>query len=87
MHAYYYIYTIQCNCFPLKGLYHRRVFVVCLQIDPESYEWGLSARSVDLKWNPWRGMVIGELSRLCSISSVMLFLETNFTQMEASVIV
>ena len=27
-----------------------RVFIqVCLKIDPESYEWGLSARSVDLK--------------------------------------
>ena len=25
---------------------------VCLQIDLESYEWGLSARSVDLIWNP-----------------------------------
>ena len=24
---------------------------ICLQIDPESYEWGLSARSVDLKGN------------------------------------
>ena len=34
----------------LKGLYHRRDFIqVCLLIDPESYEWGLSARSVDLK--------------------------------------
>ena len=36
----------------LNELYHRRVFTrVCLQIDPESYEWGLSARSVivDLK--------------------------------------
>ena len=33
----------------LKGLYHRRVFAVCLHSDPESYEWGLSARSVDLK--------------------------------------
>ena len=34
----------------LKGLYHRRVFLqVCLQIDPESYAWGLSERSVDLK--------------------------------------
>ena len=33
--------------YDLKGLYHRRVFIqVCLQIDPESYEWGLSARSV-----------------------------------------
>ena len=33
-----------------KELYHRRVFIqVCLQIDPESYEWGLSARSVVLK--------------------------------------
>ena len=31
------------------GLYQRRVFAVCLQIDPESYEWGLSVRSVDLK--------------------------------------
>ena len=30
----------------LKGLYHRRVFAVCLQIDLESFEWGLSARSV-----------------------------------------
>ena len=29
-----------------KGLYHKKV---CLQIDPESYEWGLSGRSVDLK--------------------------------------
>ena len=33
----------------LKGLYHRRVFAVCLQSDPESYERGLSARPVDLK--------------------------------------
>ena len=33
----------------LKELYHRRVFIkVCLQIDPEFYEWGLSARSVHL---------------------------------------
>ena len=36
----------------LKGLYHRRVFAVCLQSDPESYEWGLSVRSVDLIPNP-----------------------------------
>ena len=36
----------------LKGFYHRRLFAVCLQRDPESYEWGLSVRSVDLKWNP-----------------------------------
>ena len=36
----------------LKGLYHRRVYAACLQIDPESYEWGLSVRSVDLKRNP-----------------------------------
>ena len=33
-----------------KGLYHRRVSIqVCFQIDQESYEWGLTARSVDLK--------------------------------------
>ena len=33
-----------------KGLYHTRVFIqVCLQYDPEFYEWGLSARSVHLK--------------------------------------
>ena len=38
-----------CYLLPLKGLYHRRVFAVCLQSDLESYEWGLSARSVDLK--------------------------------------
>ena len=31
-----------------KPLYYRRVFVVCLQIDSECYEWGLSARSVGL---------------------------------------
>ena len=38
------------NHHDLKGLYHRRVVIqVCLQIDPESYEFGLSARSVDLK--------------------------------------
>ena len=36
--------------FTLKGLYHRRVFFqVYLHIELESYEWGLSARSVDLK--------------------------------------
>ena len=30
----------------LNELYHRRVFInVCLQIDPEYYEWGLSAKS------------------------------------------
>ena len=40
----------------LKELCHRRVFAVCLQSDPESYELGLSARSFDLKWNPWREM-------------------------------
>ena len=34
---------------PLKGLYHRKVFAVCLQSDPESYEWGFSAKSVYLK--------------------------------------
>ena len=40
-------YTSTCS---LKGLYHRRIFIqVCLQIDPESYEWCLSARSDDLK--------------------------------------
>ena len=33
----------------LKGLYHRRVFAVCLQSEPQSYEWGLSVRSVYLK--------------------------------------
>ena len=29
------------NCYfmALKGLYHRRVFAVCLQIDPDSYVW------------------------------------------------
>ena len=71
----------------LKGLYHRRVFIkVCLQIDPESYEWGLSARSVDLKWNPQQRMIIEELNRLCSaISSVLLYLEINITQIEESV--
>ena len=71
----------------LKGLYHRRVFIQGrLQIDPESYEWGLSARSVDLKWNPQQRMMIGELNRLCSaLSSVSLFLEMNITQKEASV--
>ena len=38
------------NYVSLKGLYHSKVFIqVCLQIEPESYEWGLSARSVDLK--------------------------------------
>ena len=26
----------------------KREFAVCLQIDPESHEWGLSVRSVDL---------------------------------------
>ena len=51
----------------LKELYHRRVFIqVCLQIDPESFEWGLLPRSVALKWNPQRRMIIGELNRLCS---------------------
>ena len=30
-------------------------------------------------------MMIGELSRICSISSVLLFLKINFTQIEASV--
>ena len=58
----------------------------CLQINPESYEWGLSVRSVDLKRNPKRRMIIGEFNRLCSaISSVSLFLEINITQIEASV--
>ena len=33
----------------LKGFYHRIVFAVCLQSDPESYEWDLSAKLVDLK--------------------------------------
>ena len=65
----------------LSYLYHRRVFIqVCLQIDPESYEWGLSARSVDLKWNPRRRMIKGELNR-----SMSLFLEIDITQIEASV--
>ena len=29
-------------------------FAVCLQIDPESYEWGLLATSIDMKclWEP-----------------------------------
>ena len=36
----------------LKGLYHRRVFAVCLQSDPESCEWGLPERLVNVKWNP-----------------------------------
>ena len=30
-------------------MYNRVFFHVCLQINPESYEWGLSARSFDLK--------------------------------------
>ena len=52
----------------------------------KSYELGLSARSVDLKWNPQRRMIIGELNRICSsISSVSLFLVINITQIEASV--
>ena len=56
------IYANNFNCWSLKRLYHRRVFIqVCLQIDPESYEWGLLARSVDLKWNPQRRMIIAEL--------------------------
>ena len=34
----------------IKGLYHRRVIIqVCVQINPEYYECGLSARSVDPK--------------------------------------
>ena len=33
---------------------------VCLQIDPESYEWGFSARSVDL----WRKQTILYLKRV-----------------------
>ena len=72
--------------FVLKGLYHWRVVIqVCLQIDPDSYEWSLSARSVDLKWNPQRRMIKGELNRLClAISSVSLFLQINITQIEAS---
>ena len=71
----------------LRELYHRRVCIqVCSQIDPESYEWGLSARSVDFKWNPQRRRMIGELNRLCSsISSLSLFLEINITKIEASV--
>ena len=56
-----------------KGLYHRRVFAVCLQIDSESYEWGLSARAVDLKRNPQRRMIIRKLSKLCPISSFCYF--------------
>ena len=32
---------------------------VCLQIDPESDEWRLSARSVDLKLNSQWRMIIG----------------------------
>ena len=74
------IYDLRCS----KELYHRRVFIqVCLQIDPE---WGLSVRSVDLKWNPQWRVTIGELNRLCSaISSVSLFLEINITKLEASV--
>ena len=32
--------------------YGMKNFAIGLQIDPESYEWGSSARSVDLKWNP-----------------------------------
>ena len=51
LHTYDYSYWVQ--LFFLKGLHHRRVFFhVCLQIDTESCEWGLSLRSVDLKWNP-----------------------------------
>ena len=42
----------------LKGLYDRRVLIqVCLQIDPEFYEYGLSARSVDLELNPQRRII------------------------------
>ena len=36
----------------LKGLYHTRVFAICLQSDPESYECCLSVRAVYLKLNP-----------------------------------
>ena len=36
-------YLIKIVVHLLKELYHRRVFIqVCLQIDLESYEWGLS---------------------------------------------
>ena len=34
----------------LKGVFHRGiVFQVCLLIEPDSCEWGLSAKSADLK--------------------------------------
>ena len=60
---------------------------VCLQIDPESNEWGLSARSIDLEWNPQQRMIIlGELNRLSfAISSLLLCLEININQIEVSV--
>ena len=32
-----------------RALSQNRLFQVVLQIDPESYEWDLSPRSVDLK--------------------------------------
>ena len=64
-------------------------FAVCLQIDLELYEWGLSARSIDLKcmWEPhlyWKTET-RDVRILNFISSVLLFLKVNFTEINASV--
>ena len=53
---------------------------VCLQIDPESHEWDLSAGSCTGKWQHER-----LADYIWSILNVLLFLEVNFTEMKASV--
>ena len=59
-------------CTFIRALSQKSLYQVCVQIDPESYEWGLSVRSVELKGNPQRRMILGELNSLLRFSSVSL---------------
>ena len=74
----------------LKGLLNRRVFAVCLESDTESHKLWMGLVS-EISWPEMKSIAGNdnkrELSRICSISSVFLFLEINFTQIETSMTV
>ena len=60
---------------------------VCIQIDMEYFEWGLSVRLVDLyagQMHPSAENGNMGNCRLCSILNVLLFLEVNFAKIKAS---